>query len=215
MPTNTKTMDTDELTSAAGATTTNSDDNEQIMQDADKSDNDEQIDWNNDGNTINPDSEFDKNEGDDDDAQSTMSRKDEQDEDELTMNELRELKAQQNLSKEQALQRCLEKMDRYSPIIPDLVLEHYLTSAGFQCKDIRIKRLIGLAAQKFISDIAHDAFQYSRVSAGSATSSSGVNATGHAGRLKNDRSSSVLTIEDLSSALSEYGVNLKRPEFYR
>ena len=95
-------------------------------------------------------------------------------------------------------------MDEYQPIIPDAVTDYYLTRSGFDCPDVRIKRLLALTAQKFISDIAQDAYQYSKIR------QQGMSA-------KDKRTASkrtVLTMEDLSAALSEYGVNVKRPEYY-
>ena len=88
------------------------------------------------------------------------------------------------------------------------------------------KRLLALATQKFVADIATDAYQYSRIrSASSSTSSSnpsniqfrgrvgGIGAAAGAGG--GGQGKVVLTMEDLASALSEYGVNVHRPEFYR
>lgn len=108
-----------------------------------------------------------------------------------------------------------------------------------------MKRLLALATQKFIADIATDAYQYSRMrqnssnasgvpgigalgvgaaGLGGAGASGGAGGTfrpiprpgfgggggsgGSAGRI-------VLTMEDLGSAVGEYGVNTRRPEFYR
>uniref|UniRef100_A0A0E0IJX4 Transcription initiation factor TFIID subunit 10 n=1 Tax=Oryza nivara TaxID=4536 RepID=A0A0E0IJX4_ORYNI len=72
--------------------------------------------------------------------------------------------------------------------IPDELVEHYLGRSGFHCPDLRLTRLVAVATQKFISDIASDSLQYDR-------------------RL-------VLTMDDLSKALQEHGVNLKHPEYF-
>ena len=41
--------------------------------------------------------------------------------------------------------------------IPDELVTYYLNRSGFNCPDQRVKRLIAVAAQKFISDIATEA----------------------------------------------------------
>jgi transcription initiation factor TFIID subunit 10 len=48
-------------------------------------------------------------------------------------------------------------------IIPDKILEDLLCESGCQCPDIRLKRLIGVAAEKFILDILDDARQLSLI----------------------------------------------------
>ena len=103
---------------------------------------------------------------------------------------------------------------------------------------MRLKRLLALATQKFIADIATDAYQYSRIRQNSSNANNAASAAaaaaaaaggagggppratarpgfgggsgsgGTAGR-------TVLTMEDLGSAVGEYGVNTRRPEFYR
>lgn len=136
----------------------------------------------------------------------------------------------------------------FAPIIPDAVTDYYLAKNGFETADVRVKRLLALATQKFISDIAQDAYEYSRIRSSSTVynssnpqtrakqllqgqqyanqQSSGNNGSLegasdqqqpliHATSAGNQQGKIVLTMEDLSSALSEYGVNTKRPDFYR
>lgn len=91
------------------------------------------------------------------------------------------------------------------------------------------KRLLSLAAEKFVADIAADAFQYARIrttgatkpkgatggtsaaaaAAAAATAAASTNASGK------DRSRTVLTMDDLGAALGEYGINSFRPTHYR
>lgn len=106
--------------------------------------------------------------------------------------------------KEREMSELLITMDNYTPIIPDAVIEHYLNKTGFDCDDARIKKLFALAAQKFIADIATDAFQYNK------TRQSGNRNTSKPGKEKKV----VLTMEDLSNALTEYGINIKKPDYY-
>ncbi|XP_029974414.1 transcription initiation factor TFIID subunit 10 [Salarias fasciatus] len=98
----------------------------------------------------------------------------------------------------------LMQLEEYTPTIPDAVTGYYLNRAGFEASDPRIIRLISLASQKFISDIANDALQYCKMK-GTASGSS---------RNKAKDKKYTLTMEDLSPALSEYGVNVKKPYYF-
>ncbi|NXE84458.1 TAF10 factor, partial [Cochlearius cochlearius] len=88
--------------------------------------------------------------------------------------------------------------------IPDAVTGYYLNRAGFEASDPRIIRLISLAAQKFISDIANDALQHCKMK-GTASGSS---------RNKSKDKKYTLTMEDLTPALAEYGINVKKPHYF-
>ncbi|XP_034029056.1 transcription initiation factor TFIID subunit 10 [Thalassophryne amazonica] len=98
----------------------------------------------------------------------------------------------------------LMQLEDYTPTIPDAVTGYYLNRAGFEASDPRIIRLISLASQKFISDIANDALQYCKMK-GTATGSS---------RNKTKDKKYTLTMEDLTPALSEYGINVKKPYYF-
>ncbi|KAF2018896.1 hypothetical protein BU24DRAFT_418458 [Aaosphaeria arxii CBS 175.79] len=147
-------------------------------------------------------------------------------------------------------------MDDYAPIIPDAVTNYYLTLAGLPPPpqtSPHLARLLALATQKFIADIAADAYQYSRIRASNTTSNNPMGGLGGAGPMgggpqgaaaasggqggKADKDArlnlgvqrpgyggggqgggqgrTVLTMEDLGMAVGEYGVNVKRGEFYR
>lgn len=151
--------------------------------------------------------------------------------------------------KDKTLKEVLDLMDGdFAPIIPDAVTDYYLAKNGFETSDIKIKRLLALATQKFISDIAQDAYEYSRIRSASAvynssnpqvraklllqgqqyanqqTLTGNANNNGEGDQQQSLQSHSnagnqqgkiVLTMEDLSNALSEYGMNTSRPDFYR
>lgn len=161
--------------------------------------------------------------------------------------------------KDASLREFLSKMDDYAPLIPDAVTDYYLTVAGLAPPpetDRRLARLLALATQKFIADVAADAYQYSRIRSTNTTSNNpltglggaagfgmnmpagGEGAEGATGKGKKDAAKAgplggpragyggggaggggqgrtVLTMEDLGMAVGEYGVNVKRGEFYR
>ncbi|KAJ3195981.1 Transcription initiation factor TFIID subunit 10 [Irineochytrium annulatum] len=105
--------------------------------------------------------------------------------------------------KERGLGEVLLMMEDYCPVIPDAVTDYYLARAGFECDDIRVKRLLALAAQKFIADIASDAFQHCKIRQQAQQSKD-----------KKTIKRTVLTVDDLSGALAEHGINVKKPEYY-
>ena len=68
------------------------------------------------------------------------------------------------------ISQFLDVLDSFTPTIPDEVVKYYLTRAGFKSSDERVLRLVSLATQKFIADVATDAMEYCK--AGQASSSS-------------------------------------------
>ncbi|TPX48026.1 hypothetical protein SeMB42_g02026 [Synchytrium endobioticum] len=112
---------------------------------------------------------------------------------------------EQVMKKDKTLAELLLMMDDYAPIVPDAVTDYYLSRAGFESEDIRLKRLLALASQKFIADIATDALQWSKIRQQQPTNKAKTN--------PKDRKT-VLTMEDLTNALSEHGVNLRKPEYF-
>ncbi|CAR28887.1 hypothetical protein ZYGR_0U02450 [Zygosaccharomyces rouxii] len=137
--------------------------------------------------------------------------------------------------KDKTLNEVLGLMEDNPPIIPDAVIDYYLMKNGFSCADVRVKRLLALATQKFVSDIAGDAYEYSRIRSSVALNNAN-NGQARARQLmqgqqqpgqqqisqqqqqqneKTTQSKVVLTVGDLSSAVAEYGLNISRPDFYR
>lgn len=96
----------------------------------------------------------------------------------------------------------LSQLEDYSPAIPDAVTQHYLSSSGFNTDDPRIVRLISLAAQKYISDIANDALQHCKMRGAGVTNK------------KNKDRKYVLSNEDLGAALADQGITLKKPPYF-
>ncbi|OAX39814.1 transcription initiation factor IID, TAF10 subunit [Rhizopogon vinicolor AM-OR11-026] len=120
--------------------------------------------------------------------------------------------AAEEARKDRTLAEFLVMLDEYEPLIPNEVTDYYLQRVGFECEDVRLKRLLSLAAQKFVSDIAADAYQHARI----RTNAVGGRARGPLagpGSAK-DKTRTTLTMDDLSAALAEYGINARKPEFY-
>lgn len=105
-----------------------------------------------------------------------------------------------------ALTEFLASLMDYNPTIPDELVEHYLAKSGFQCPDIRLTRLVAVATQKFIADVATDALQQCKARQSAVIKD------------KRDKQQKdkrlILTMEDLSKALREYGVNVKHQEYF-
>ncbi|KAA0064867.1 uncharacterized protein E6C27_scaffold82G001800 [Cucumis melo var. makuwa] len=105
-----------------------------------------------------------------------------------------------------ALSEFLASLMEYTPTIPDELVEHYLGKSGFQCPDVRLIRLVAVATQKFVADVASDALQHCKARQAAVVKD------------KRDKQQKdkrlILTMEDLSKALREYGVNVKHQEYF-
>lgn len=73
--------------------------------------------------------------------------------------------------------------------------------AGFEPNDPRLVRLVSVAAQKFISDIANDALQHCKM-------------RGQALKKQGKEKKLTLTMEDLQLALQDYGISVKKPQYF-
>eukprot|EP00128_Syssomonas_multiformis_P011630 Colp12_sorted_trinity150504_noHs@2288 len=105
------------------------------------------------------------------------------------------IKQQESL---ETLAELLLQMDDYSPAIPDAVTKYFLTRTGFECSDVRIVRLISLAAQKFVAEIVHNAMLKTIQ--------------------KKDKAKEkkvVLTTEALELALEDVGIHVTKPPYYQ
>ncbi|XP_053623504.1 transcription initiation factor TFIID subunit 10-like [Plodia interpunctella] len=102
----------------------------------------------------------------------------------------------------------LLQLENYNPSIPDSVVAHYLNMAGFESQDPRLIRLIALASQKFLSDIANDALQHCKMRTSSQLTQSTKNQKGP------KEKKYVMTMEDLVPALQEYGIVARKPHYF-
>ncbi|XP_055920787.1 transcription initiation factor TFIID subunit 10-like [Eupeodes corollae] len=111
----------------------------------------------------------------------------------------------------QVLSDFLMQLEDYVPTVPDAVTAHYLNSAGFESVDPRIVRLISVAAQKFISDVANDSLQHCKVRTNNQQPTSHGMPKGQ--KPVKDRKYT-MTMEDLVPALSDYGITVRKPHYF-
>ncbi|VDD89568.1 unnamed protein product [Enterobius vermicularis] len=101
------------------------------------------------------------------------------------------------------LRDFISDLEEYAPTIPDAVTLHYMRKSGVNTTDPRIVRLFSLATQKFISDIVLDAMQQARMK-GLGQTKKGTKETRY-----------TLTSELLEPVLAEYGIEIKKPPYFR
>ncbi|XP_050364960.1 transcription initiation factor TFIID subunit 10 [Argentina anserina] len=105
-----------------------------------------------------------------------------------------------------SLSEFLASLMDYTPTIPDELVEHYLAKSGFQCPDVRLIRLVAVATQKFVAEVATDALQQCKAR-------QAVVVKDKRDKQQKDKRP-ILTMEDLSKALREHGVNVKHQEYF-
>ena len=101
------------------------------------------------------------------------------------------------------LRDFINDLEEYAPTIPDAVTLHYMRKSGVNTADPRIVRLFSLATQKFVSDIVLDAMQQARMK-GLGQTKKGTKETRF-----------TLTAELLEPVLAEYGIEIKKPPYFR
>ncbi|KAM5580872.1 hypothetical protein ABKV19_010201 [Rosa sericea] len=105
-----------------------------------------------------------------------------------------------------SLSEFLASLMDYTPTIPDELVEHNLANSGFQSPDFRLTRLVAVATQKFVAEVATDALQQCKARQAAVVKD------------KRDKQQKdkrpILTMEELSKALREYGVNVKHQEYF-
>lgn len=103
----------------------------------------------------------------------------------------------------------VDSLDEYQPTVPDELTQHLMRTSGHDCTDVRLVRLVSLAAQSFVSDVMTDALEIHR-----RRKAVPVPKLREAGLDPKDRDKMVLTSEDLGDALRDYGVTLRCPLYY-
>lgn len=116
---------------------------------------------------------------------------------------------------DKSLLDLLTALDSFNPVIPDALLDYHFTRAGLQCDDVRMKKLVALVAQKFVTDVATDALAHQRLRQSRIGAvGGGASAAGGPGSAAAGGKKTVLSMEDLTAALSERGIDVKRPFYH-
>jgi hypothetical protein len=121
------------------------------------------------------------------------------------------------------LPRCtdelLASLEEAQCIVPDELTQHYTRKAGEQCRDARLLRLIGLAAQHFVASVAFDTLQATKrkrdeKGGGDGDKKPGGGGGGHRKPPRGGREKLVLRPQELAETLSTYGVNVKPAPYF-
>ena len=115
-------------------------------------------------------------------------------------------------------EELLGALEEYQPMLPDALMQQCLKRAGFTTTDKRVSRLVAVAAQKFVTDVASGAMAACKVRQAREARevrAKGKKAEADAGQPGDGQQKRyVMTVEDLSQSLGDYGINVrKRPYF--
>ena len=103
---------------------------------------------------------------------------------------------------EENIMKFMKNIENYETSVPKSITMNLLRQSGMEVTDPKIVALVSVAAQKFISDIAFDALTHCKMR--------------QANNLRKgikDKKYSMNT-EDLSVALKEKGIALKKPMYF-
>lgn len=111
---------------------------------------------------------------------------------------------------EKELLELLSALDSFHPVLPDALLDYHFTRAGLQCEDPRLRKLIALTVQKWVTDVASDALAHQRIRQSGSAASGGASGSSSGQQKKK----AVLQLEDLSAALAERGIEVRKPPYH-
>lgn len=97
-----------------------------------------------------------------------------------------------------------KKLEEYTPMIPNSVIESYCERCGIETLDEDVKKTISLLSHKFLTDVAIASFQYHKIFAKNAQKDK---------RFEREKKVT-LQIQDLEKALKELGIDISRPNYF-
>merc|ERR1719171_732481 len=103
---------------------------------------------------------------------------------------------------EKKVAELYESVEKTPEIIPSDVTEFFLRKSGFACEDPVVIKMVSLAAQKFVTDLAKESYAFSKKRQGLSGQS----------QQKNRRS--VLLLEDVAKAAGKFGISVNKPEYF-
>jgi len=104
-------------------------------------------------------------------------------------------------TEETDVRNLLDRLQAYNATIPDEAVTYLLEKSGCQCNDVRLKRLVAVAAQKFLMQVLQDAKAHKSHSLALAG-------------IKDKKEQQVLSMEELSKSLRDNGIQVEKPEFF-
>ena len=103
---------------------------------------------------------------------------------------------------EENIMKFMKNLENYETSVPKSITMNLLRQSGMEVTDPKIVALVSVAAQKFISDIAFDALTHCKMRQANSLRKG----------IKDKKYS--MNTEDLSVALKEKGIALKKPMYF-
>lgn len=105
---------------------------------------------------------------------------------------------------DKAFNKINEGLDSFVPLIPDVVLDFCFTKAGLSLEDPKMKKLISLIAQKLITDVATNAYQFHKITQRASQKD----------KKAPKEKKLTLTLSDVESALKDLKIDVSRPSYF-
>ncbi|KAK1349745.1 subunit 10 of transcription initiation factor IID [Hamiltosporidium tvaerminnensis] len=105
---------------------------------------------------------------------------------------------------DESFNKFKENLEEFTPLIPDVVIDHFLERSGIEHCDENVRKMISLMTQKFITDISTSSFQYHKINQKAASKDK---------RIPKEKKPT-LQVADLEKALEEQGINISRPYYF-